>query len=149
MTESPSFQDWQPPRISALQTMAVVAAPIVGAIAAGALLGINWLVVVAAIVAVPSAMLLSRTYTIDLGVRTGRSWRSATLGMLHSTDPPGRLERLYVPVLAACVAGSLAELLLAGSVVLGALEGGFLSLAMLLSWALACVALSRRLGRAA
>ncbi len=148
MTDPSSLDGRQPPRISVLQMIAVMTTPAVGAIGAGAVLGINGLVVLAVIVAVPSTMFFARSYTLEVNVPTDRSWLTATLGMFYSTRRPGRLERLYVPVLAACVAGSVVELLLAGSVALGALEGGFLSVVMLLSYALACVALSRRLGRA-
>ena len=110
-------------------------------------------------------MIAAGTFLFALDIRPDRSPLRAQFDLMWDTPTPNRLQRWYIPIIGAALAGVSAELLrtvitfagrarlsldvIAAAAALGALEGLFVALALALGVGIGAVILTPRHSRAA
>jgi hypothetical protein len=137
--------------------------PLLGGTAVTLFVRIHVLTGVAAFAGAVVAMVRAKTLIISLHISPDRSPFRAIFGMMHDRLPPAPLQRWYVPLIAGAVAAAGAELLraifslwrahipltlqlLVGPAAMGLLEGTFVILAAVASWAVVSTVLLRPRG---
>ena len=158
-----------PPILPSPRRLYVVAlAPLIGTVAATLVVGLHIVTAIAALAAALAAMARAGTFIIALQGSVNGSLFRRTFGMMYDRLLPARLQHWYLPLSAGVIAAAVVELLrstfvlwrghiplsvrlLVGSFLLGALEGGFIILVAVASWAVVSTWLLRlrRPGRAA
>ena len=159
----------RPPILPSPRRLYVVAlSPILGAVAATLVVRIHVVTAVAALAGAMAAMVRAKTFIISLHTSEDRPPIRGTFGMMYDRLPPTPFQRWYVPLIAGVVLAATAEFLraafvlwtariplsiqlLVGPAAMGVLEGAFVILAAVTSWAVVSSLLLRirRPGRAA
>ncbi len=141
-------------------------APLACATLATILTGVSIVTAFAALLGAFIPMIAAGTFLIALHIRPDRSPLRAEFDLFWDKPTPNRLQRWYIPIIGAAVAGLAAELLrtviafartgaplsldvVAAAAALGAVEGAFLTLALALGFGIGAVILTPRHSRAA
>jgi hypothetical protein len=150
---SPDEQQPHPLILPSLRRLYVVAlSPLLGAVAATLLVRINVGTTVAALAGAVAAMVRAKTFIISLHTSEDRLPIQGTFGMMYDRLPPPPLQHWYVPLIAGVVLAATAELLrtafvlwkahipltiqsLVWPAVRGVLDGAFVILVAVASWA--------------
>ena len=140
-------------------------APFACAALATIVTGVSVVTAFAALLGAFIPMIAAGTFLIALDIRPDRSPLRAQFDLMWDTPTPNRLQRWYIAIFGAAIAGVSAELLrtvitfagrarlsldvIAAAAALGALEGLFVALALALGFGIDAVILTPRHSRAA
>ena len=141
-----------------------ILSPLLAALIVSAAVGIGPLTAVAAMVATVGAAMVGDGYCLALNTRLDRSPLRGDLDVLLAPSE-SRLNRWYLPLVAAAGAGALVQAMQTGvslwragilghvglllvAAGLGAVEGALVALSLAAGWGLGCALLRRRYSRA-